>query len=261
MFRSTVWHPLARSRSCETAFCRDNKPLGIRMERLCDQQLACFRAVSVCRVDQVHTQFDGALENFDRIVAVGRPTPNTFPGYPHRAKAEPIDGKIAAQLPGRIRGRVHGCRRGGSKDCVRSSRQKRRAACQSRAKKCSSGNGWILFRVHRFISHDAQELRSRKSPSTQARSSTEKSCSRRLCRLRSRNIECLDATRFLPLKINSHRDGPGDLFPAAPLPKFTAALIIVGHHDNDALETSAAQTLHALVEQTLTDSPSLISRI
>jgi hypothetical protein len=63
------------------------------------------------------------------------------------------------------------------------------------------------------------------------------------------------------LKINSHRDGAGDLFVAAALPEFTAARIIIGHHDNDALDPGPAQTLHAFLQQTFTESTSLISRI
>jgi hypothetical protein len=63
------------------------------------------------------------------------------------------------------------------------------------------------------------------------------------------------------LRINSHRYDAGDLCPAAALPEFTAARIIVGHHDNDALDPDPAQTLQAFIHQTLTESASLISRI
>jgi hypothetical protein len=56
-------------------------------------------------------------------------------------------------------------------------------------------------------------------------------------------------------------DDAGDLCPAAALPEFTAARIIVGHHDNDALDPDPAQTLQAFIHQTLTESASLISRI
>ena len=59
----------------------------------------------------------------------------------------------------------------------------------------------------------------RKSPLTLTRSCT---------RLRFRYLD--------HLKINSHRDRAGDLFVAAALPEFTGARIIIGHHDNDALD-------------------------
>jgi hypothetical protein len=61
--------------------------------------------------------------------------------------------------------------------------------------------------------------------------------------------QCLDffeicrAAIFLSpkiLKINSHRDGTGDLLPPAAFPEFTAARIIVRHHDNHAFESGPA---------------------
>ena len=97
MFSSPVWHPLTGSRPRQAAFRRDNEPFRIRMKRLGDQQFAGFRPVSIGRVDQVHTEFDRASQNFERIVAVSRPTPNAFAGDAHRAKAEAIDREIAAQ--------------------------------------------------------------------------------------------------------------------------------------------------------------------
>src|SRR5437762_4978893 len=116
MFRPTVRHPLARSGPGQTAFRSDNKSLGIRMERLGYEQFACFRPVRVGGVDQVHTEFDGAPQNCERVLSIRRPTPNPFSGYARRAKAEPTDWEIAAQLPGRIRDHSR-CRRGsGSED-------------------------------------------------------------------------------------------------------------------------------------------------
>src|SRR6266478_1504924 len=63
------------------------------------------------------------------------------------------------------------------------------------------------------------------------------------------------------LRVYSRRDGAGDLFPAAALPEFAAAQIIIGHHDNDALNPGPAQTHQAFIQQTLTESASLVSRI
>jgi hypothetical protein len=138
------------------------------MERFCNQQFACFRAVSVGGIDQVHTEFDGAPKNFERGLPVSRPTPNPIAGDAHRAKAEPIDREITAQLPSRIHD--HGrCGRGvSSEDCARSPCEKRGSACQSRAKKCSARNARLLLRFQRLVGHDAQ-VRSRKPLSTQAR--------------------------------------------------------------------------------------------
>jgi hypothetical protein len=66
------------------------------MERLGDEQFACFRAVSIGRVDQIHTKLDCAPQHFERVLPVRRPPPNAFPSDAHRAKAEPIDREIAA---------------------------------------------------------------------------------------------------------------------------------------------------------------------
>src|SRR5882724_8655236 len=63
------------------------------------------------------------------------------------------------------------------------------------------------------------------------------------------------------LRVYSHRDGAGDLFPAAAFPEFAAAQIIIGHHDNDALDSGPAQTHQAFIQQTLTESASLVSRL
>ena len=72
------------------------------MERFHDEKLARFRTVSVGRVDQVHAQIDRAPQNFLCVLAIGRPTPNPFARYSHRAKAEPIHGKIAADWKSRF---------------------------------------------------------------------------------------------------------------------------------------------------------------
>src|SRR6266487_3330311 len=63
------------------------------------------------------------------------------------------------------------------------------------------------------------------------------------------------------LKINSHTDCARNVLPTASTPKAAAARIIVGHHDDDALDPGPAQTLQAFIQQTLTESASLISRI
>src|SRR5882724_1346982 len=66
---------------------------------------------------------------------------------------------------------------------------------------------------------------------------------------------------FNLLKINSHRHGARNFLPANMLPEFRAALVIVGHHDNNTFDPSLAQAIQAFVQQTLTESPSLIGRI
>ena len=72
------------------------------MERRGDEQFAYFRPISVGGVDQIHTELDGAPQNFECVIAIRRPTPNALPGDAHRAEAEPIDREIAAQFPNGI---------------------------------------------------------------------------------------------------------------------------------------------------------------
>ena len=63
-------------------------------------------------------------------------------------------------------------------------------------------------------------------------------CSAAICFWGSGPMQAFSSQNIL--KINSHRDGAGYLLPAAALPEFTAARIIVRHHDNDALNPGPA---------------------
>jgi hypothetical protein len=66
------------------------------MKRLRNEQLTRFRPVSIGRVDQINSKFNCAAQNLERIVSVGRPSPNAVPGDAHRTEPEPIDREIAA---------------------------------------------------------------------------------------------------------------------------------------------------------------------
>ncbi len=66
---------------------------------------------------------------------------------------------------------------------------------------------------------------------------------------------------FNLLKINSHRYGARNFLPANMLPESCAALVIVGHHDDNTFDPSLAQAIQAFVQQTLAKSASLIGRI
>jgi hypothetical protein len=50
------------------------------------------------RVDEIDAQLDRTPQNFLRVLAIGRPTPDPLARQAHRAKTEPVDQKIAAQL-------------------------------------------------------------------------------------------------------------------------------------------------------------------
>src|SRR5947199_391330 len=102
MFGSAIWYPLAGSRPCETAFCRDDESLRIRMERFGYEQFARVRPIRIGCVDQIDTQPGCACENFERVLSIRWPTPNTFPGDTHGAKAQPIDRQVAAQFKSRV---------------------------------------------------------------------------------------------------------------------------------------------------------------
>src|SRR5438067_7469180 len=76
ILRVTLRHPLSGSGSYLTALCRDDESFRIWIKRLCDQQFISFGSVRIGRVDQVYAKVDRALQNFARVLPVGRPTPD-----------------------------------------------------------------------------------------------------------------------------------------------------------------------------------------
>src|SRR6266481_8421612 len=159
MFRSPVWHPLAGSRPCQAAFGRYNETFRVRMERFCDKQFARLRPVRIRRIDQIHTEFDGASENLERVLPIGRPTPDALPGNTHRAKTEPVDCKVAIQFPSSICGHFR-CRwRLSCEDYVGFPGPKRRSTRETHPNKCSPGNAAPLVRFRKFIFHRHEYVR------------------------------------------------------------------------------------------------------
>ena len=73
------------------------------MERLGDEQFAYVRTVSVGGIDEIHAELDGPAQNFPRVLSIGRPTPYPLARQAHRAKAKPINRKIAAEGKYRFR--------------------------------------------------------------------------------------------------------------------------------------------------------------
>ena len=57
-------------------------------------------AVGVGGVDEIDAQLDRAAQDGDRLAVVGRLAPDAVAGDLHRAEAEPVDGKIAADREG-----------------------------------------------------------------------------------------------------------------------------------------------------------------
>ena len=81
MFGSAIWYPLAGSRPCETAFCRDDESLRIRMERFGYEQFARVRPIRIGCVDQIDTQPGCASENFERVLSIRWPTARSPPNF------------------------------------------------------------------------------------------------------------------------------------------------------------------------------------
>ena len=74
--RIALRHPLLGSGSDLAALCGDNESFRIRIKRLGDEQFISFGPVSIRGVDQVRAKFHCAPQNFERVLAVGRPTPD-----------------------------------------------------------------------------------------------------------------------------------------------------------------------------------------
>ena len=65
------------------------------MKGLCNQQLAGLWSIGVSCVDQVDAELNGTSQNFAGVITIRRPAPNALAGDTHRAKAKPVDRKIA----------------------------------------------------------------------------------------------------------------------------------------------------------------------
>src|ERR1051326_714787 len=95
VFGITLRHPLAGARSYLTAFRRDDESFRIRIKRFGDKQFVSLGSVRVCRVDWLRAELDGALQNFARVLTIGRPPPDPVARQAHRAKSKSIDGQVA----------------------------------------------------------------------------------------------------------------------------------------------------------------------
>jgi len=84
----------------EAGLGRDHEFLGVRMQRLVDQLLGDERPVRVGCVDERDAQLDRAPEHADGLVGVRRLAPDALAGQLHRAVAEPVDGRLPADLEG-----------------------------------------------------------------------------------------------------------------------------------------------------------------
>ena len=86
-------HPLARARSSEARFGRDENA-DVRMQRLADEFFGNIGSVRIRGVDEIHAQRRQAPERAQRLVAILRFPPNSGPGEAHGTEAETVDGVL-----------------------------------------------------------------------------------------------------------------------------------------------------------------------
>src|SRR6476659_5930281 len=75
MLGTTVLDPGATIWSQKTALGGNNQARWIGMQRLRDQQLVCFRAVAICRVDEIHAKLDRAPQNPTGVISISWHSP------------------------------------------------------------------------------------------------------------------------------------------------------------------------------------------
>jgi hypothetical protein len=68
------------------------------MQCLGNEELVRFRTVSIGGVDEIDAQLDCAPQNFLRVLAIRRPTPDPLACQAHRPKTEPVDQQIPAPI-------------------------------------------------------------------------------------------------------------------------------------------------------------------
>src|SRR2546423_8991286 len=68
------------------------------MKRFGNEKLSVLGSKGIRRIDKVHAELDGALQNALGFFAIFRPTPDTVTRDAHRAEPEPVHGKIPADF-------------------------------------------------------------------------------------------------------------------------------------------------------------------
>jgi hypothetical protein len=106
--------PPARALPGEAGLRRHHHAVGVRVQRLPDQQLGGERSVGVGGVDERDAELDRAAQHPHGAVGVGGVAPDAGPGQLHRAEAEPDDREVAAQPEGAARGGGDGAGHGRS---------------------------------------------------------------------------------------------------------------------------------------------------
>src|SRR5215467_7667014 len=83
MFWASICGPSIGSCTQEAAFGGDDEIFRIGVERFCDERLTHFWSVGVSRIDQIHPQFKGAVQDSDGFLLVRWRPPNAWACQAH----------------------------------------------------------------------------------------------------------------------------------------------------------------------------------
>src|SRR6185437_2637406 len=89
--------PPIRPRAGEARF-RGDENIPIRMQRFMNEPLGDIRSVRIRRIDEVDAELRQTLQRADRFLPILRLAPDAGPGETHRAKAEPVNADVAADI-------------------------------------------------------------------------------------------------------------------------------------------------------------------
>src|SRR5438132_11003165 len=93
---ASVGYSLIRARTYKATFGSNDKIFRIGVEGFCNEQLTDLWPIRVSSIHQVDTQFEGAAQNCDALLLVGRWPPDAWTGETHGTEAQTIYGQIAA---------------------------------------------------------------------------------------------------------------------------------------------------------------------
>src|SRR5215467_16362069 len=88
---SCIVGPLVRSRPIPPSLRRNHQIFGIGVQCFCDDFLVHVGAVGIRGVNEIHLELGSSTQDFYRLWAILRRSPNTLSREAHRPKPEPID--------------------------------------------------------------------------------------------------------------------------------------------------------------------------
>src|SRR5260221_5670186 len=96
VFWPAIRLPLVWTRTKIATFCRNHKLRRIRVKCLGNQRLGHLWSIRVCRIYQIHTQFNCATKHGNRFIFVLRRSPDAGTRQLHGTKPKAIDGQVSA---------------------------------------------------------------------------------------------------------------------------------------------------------------------